>query len=372
MNRFYDYLGHEMNVSGNKLLFTRPVFTIRRETFWGDFRWCGITYDTKRNCFYLVGGAFDRTGGGKIAKFTDIRNPLADLTIAVVNTGHSNGIAYDAVNDRILVSCGMASNDGAGENQYSTRLAFIDPATLTVTGYKDFGVAVQGVATAEEGVYIWTASNGVYTLRLYNYTLETRLSFRSFTKAALAQFLHVGNPEVLYSQNITYDATEKRLYWCVSMRDDHLPTYNNFVRGLMVDINTLSYTLQRVVCFDVNTTEEFQSAVFANDKLIAVDDVKYGIIREADLMMPSATWQDWIPANSDLNNYLSIGDYFSNDATNSATLTNTPITANGFTLQVTQLGSDNRRQVATSNVGEIYARIYTYATDTWSTWTQIN
>ena len=96
MNRFYNSLGQELNVTDdtltmpgvpaesktvgeyiikNELLFARPVYTCRREAFWGEFRFCGITYDTKRNCFYIIGGAFGSGASGESSSCPSCLSP---------------------------------------------------------------------------------------------------------------------------------------------------------------------------------------------------------------------------------------------------------------------------------------------------------
>ena len=374
MGRLYDYTGTPIDVSGsaskNELMPTEPVYSVYRPDFWGEYRFCGITYDSENEMFYMIGGSFDRDGTSKLVRFSDIRNPLADATVVSLNTGHSNDIDYDPITDKILVAGGMASNDGSAENQYSQTLFFIDPETMQVTSTKTFNKAIQGIACTGNGYYVWQSGSGTYNLDLYDEEFTNVLGSGSFTKASLTAFINNNNPDVVYSQNIAYDKKNNSLYWCVSYRDEYLTGYKNFYVGLLAEIDIESYSLVRTITLNVGTTEELQNAVFVGDFLYLVSDGQYGIYRECNRKILTENFRKWIPANSDLDDYLVIGEYFSNGADNSATLVHTPTTSYGFTMTVSAQGSYGRRQDVVANSGDIYSRMM-LPPNAWGNWVQI-
>lgn len=374
MDRLYDYTGRILDLGGssvnNELMPTEIAYTAYRPTFWGgDYRFCGITYDTKNSKFYMVGGSFERDGTSKLVKFSDIRNPLADAVIVTLNTGHSNDIDYDPITDKLLIAGGMSQNDSAGENQYSQMLFFVDPETMAVTSTKTFEKTVQGIACTEEGYYVWRSGSGIYNIELYDSTFTTIVKSGSFAKTDLTSFINNLNPDVVYSQNIAYDKKNKRLYWTVSYRDEYLTGYNNFYVGILVEIDTDTFAISRTVTFNVDTTEEFQNAVFVGDFVYMVCDGQFGTYRLCNRKILTENVRRWISANSDLDNYLSVGEYFSNGAANSATLIHTPTTSYGFSMTVSIQGSYGRRQDVVANSGDRYSRIM-LPPNAWGEWVQ--
>lgn len=371
MGRIYDYTGNPIDISDsrNELIPTELTYTVYRPTFWGEYRFCAITYDTKNSKFYMIGGSFERDGSSKLAKFTDIKNPLADITIANLQTGHSNDISYDPITDKILIAGGIAKNDGAGENQHSNTLFFVDPETMQVMSTKTFDKPVQGIEATGSGYYLWRSGSGIYNIDLYDRTFTTVVRSGTFTKESLMSFLNAKNSDTIYSQNIAYDKKNDRLYWCISFRDEYLTGYNNFHTAIMAEISTSDYSLVRTMTFDVSTTEEFQSATFVGDIMYAVSDGQYGIYRVYNPKISKTSFRKWIATNTDLNTLMSVGEYFSNGAANSATLIHSPTSDYGFSLNVSIQGSYGRRQDAVLNSGDRFSRIYLPPND-WGEWMQ--
>ena len=379
MSDIYDYQGRKLdvgtviNITGtdpDKLLFTDLIYTIPRSLFWGDYRFNGLAYDSNNDEFYMVGGSVDRDGSSKLIKFADVRNPLNNATVVTLQTGHSNDICYEPVTERLLVAGGISKDDGAAENTYSNTLFIIDPSNMAVESSKTFQNPVQGVAATGTSIYVWCVSSGTYYIYEYDTALTNIISSGTLTKADLVSFLGVKEPDALYAQNITYDITGGKLFWNLSYRDENSSGFANFQNALMVEIETTAYNVIGSTSIDVSDTEEFQGSLFVDDCLYLVSDGKYGTFRLYNAKIQNSGVRKWIAAGTDLNTIYSPGEYFSNNAANSATLLHTPVTGGGFNLTVSIQGSDNRRQVIVSNSGNVYQRIYTYLDDSWSNWSQ--
>ena len=82
-----------------------------------------------------------------------------------------------------------------------------------------------------------------------------------------------------------------------------------------------------------------------------------------------------IPAGDDLNSYTTAGNYYSENATTSASLSHTPYTAGLFRLIVSEITSTSRIQIIfTANSSEkiMYYRSSTNSGSTWSGWRLIS
>ena len=81
-----------------------------------------------------------------------------------------------------------------------------------------------------------------------------------------------------------------------------------------------------------------------------------------------------IPANSNLDNYKTLGNYNSPNAATSATITNAPITSSGFVLFVMRHntgGNIYQFLIANATTLGIYSRMYTTSTSTWNSWNRL-
>ena len=84
-----------------------------------------------------------------------------------------------------------------------------------------------------------------------------------------------------------------------------------------------------------------------------------------------------IPADSDLNDYLTVGNYYSGNATNSATIVNTPYTGGSFSLKVmcpygtVISGNATVIQEVTTTQGARYMRRSGDSGATWTVWRRI-
>ena len=375
----YDYHGEWAGLPDNGVLPNELAYMVPVTEFWGSYRFCALTYNSRNKKFYMVGGAASRDGSSKIVKFSDIRNPLADAVVETLATGHSNDITYDAFNNRIIIAGGMASNDGSAENTHSKKLFFIDnPDTMQLSSYKSLSDACQGVEYipdfyggsrpySQPAVCVWTASNGTYTATIYDTSISTVLRSGTVTKTQVANYLRVKNPDVLYSQGISYDYASKRLLWNLSYRDDELTSYSNFKSAIQVELDIETFAILGATMIDVTTTEEYQGATFVNGIMYAVSDVKYGTFRIYNPWIHQRETRKWIPPQSDLDNYYAPGHYFSNSGSNTATLSNAPVSDKGFSLHVMIQGSDVRKQRVEANGGSIWEREYTLSNG-WGNW----
>ena len=74
-----------------------------------------------------------------------------------------------------------------------------------------------------------------------------------------------------------------------------------------------------------------------------------------------------IPANTDLNNLRTDGNYYSANSTRSATLSNTPVTGSGFALVVQNMGANTTQMIKTGSA--LFLR-GTSGGSTWGDWRQ--
>ena len=129
------------------------------------------------------------------------------------------------------------------------------------------------------------------------------------------------------------------------------------------DSGTYAYVIQEIIPYNSTVIYRRRCATGATANVWTYGD--WTVLSD-----PTAYRGVAIPANSDLNTYNTPGKYVSGDTANTNTLTNCPVTGNGFTMTVEVSSATYFKQIIIDNSMNIYLRRLTSG-GTWGTWLKV-
>lgn len=335
------------------------------------YRVAAITIDSN-NSFYVIGGAKNQSGLSRIVRFSNFDNPDENAVSNIIQAGHANDITYDSENDRLLIACGLISSDTeSSEVAFANQIKIVDPNTLTIknTITLDSNYIVEGIEYVDGYVYVFILNGNNYIIQKRTLDFLTVVKSRSYLKSDVRSWAGYDDGRNLFFQGIAYNPKNKTIYHITAGRGLYSDTYNHYYNGVLIGLSE-DLEFSHTISFDVDASEELEGYVFGGDLYdYALTDGSYATYRRIGKRVGSTHTRDYIPPNSDLNDYISIGEYFCNNKTNSGTIANNPDTNYGFSLVVKANSIECRLQILTSNGGDVYVR--TYNITSWTEWKKL-
>ena len=337
------------------------VFSYNRSATLGDYKCQSICYDTRRGRWAAIGGSTSANGQAKLTILTDLTNLSNPVLEKVVETGHSNSICYDPINDCFHVCAYGTNGDTAEGNTQKNQIISLSPTTGEIISSRILSRHTAAATITYHDGYLYIFTN----LECVKYTTSFEFVEKLFDINRTAEIAYIGADG---NNTLRNDVTiyNNKFFRCFYVK------HNTFEMSCYLLSYAMDGTYDNIYAFDLGTYEEIEGIevvdgcfYFCTDSYSIFSFLKY----DAKRRYMSHTRYRYIPQNSDLNNYVAIGKFFCNNASAAETMINKPSSlAAGFTLEVIQAGSENRRQFIYSSGAYAYTRIYARNTNTWSEW----